>query len=98
MLISHYNSINYNKEGLGAIYVDVGGYGKILKMLNLSSVDERFKVFKSLIDIYVLKNDEKELSNYMKSEREGILKGEKEDLIRSYIVNKQKVEKNFTEK
>ena len=55
-------------------------------------------MFKSLIDIYVLKNDEKELSNYVKSEREGTLRGEKEDLIRSYIVNKQRVEKNFTEK
>ena len=59
MLINHYCSITYNKEGLGAIYVDIGGYGKILKMLNLSSVDERFRVLKSLIDIYVLRNDEK---------------------------------------
>jgi hypothetical protein len=59
MLINHYATINYTKDGLGAIYVDIGGFGKILKLLNLSSIDERYKVLKSLIDIYVLKNDEK---------------------------------------
>jgi hypothetical protein len=41
---------------LGAIYVDVGGFGKIVKMINNSGVEERYRVFKSLIDIYVLKN------------------------------------------
>ena len=75
LLINHYSSITYTKASLGAIYIDVGGFGKVLKMLNLSSVDERFKVFKSLIDVYILKNDEKELSNYIKAEREGVLRG-----------------------
>jgi len=37
----------------------VGGLGKVLKMINNTAVDDRFRVFKSLIDIYVLKNEEK---------------------------------------
>jgi len=68
-LIQHYSTITYSKEGLGGIYVDVSGFGKILKLINIGAVDERFKVFKSLIDIYVLKNDEKELGSYIKTEK-----------------------------
>lgn len=48
-------------------------------------------MFKSLIDIYVLKNDEKELSGYLKTEKEGVLKSEKDDIIRCYLLNKQRV-------
>jgi hypothetical protein len=47
--------------------VDVSGFGKILKFFPAAAVEERFKVFKCLIDIYVLKNDEKELSAYVKT-------------------------------
>jgi hypothetical protein len=56
MLVNHYSTITYTRDGLGAIYVDLGGYSKILKLLNNHAVEERFRVFKSLIDIYILKN------------------------------------------
>lgn len=67
LLIQHYCRINYTKDGLGGIYVDVGGFGKILKMINIGVVEERFRIFKGLIDIYVLKNDEIEINNYIKT-------------------------------
>jgi len=54
-------------------------------------VEERFKIFKCLIDIYVLKNDEKEIGNYIKNEKEGVLVNEKDEIIRAYILNKQRV-------
>lgn len=47
--------------------MDVSGFGKILKFFPTAAVEERFKVFKCLIDIYVLKNDEKELNSYVKT-------------------------------
>ena len=95
MLINHYSTITYTRDGLGAIYVDLGGYGKILKLLNNPAVEERFRVFKGLIDIYILKNDEKEISHYIKAEKESTLKNEKEDIIRMYVQNKQRVEKSW---
>lgn len=73
--------------------MDVGGFGKILKMINVGVVDERFRIFKGLIDIYVLKNDEIEINNYVKTEKEGIFRNEKDEVIRAYIQNKQRVEK-----
>jgi hypothetical protein len=91
LLIQHYSSITYSKEGLGGIFVDVSGFGKILKFFPVAAVEERFRVFKCLIDIYVLKNDEKELSAYVKSEREGVLANEKDEIVRAYITNKQRV-------
>ena len=77
----------------GAIYVDVGGFAKVLKIINNGAVEEKFRVFKSLIDIYVLKNEEKELSSYVKTEREGVLRSEKDETIRLYLLNKQRNEK-----
>ena len=50
----------------------------MLKIINNGAVEEKFRVFKSLIDIYVLKNEEKELSSYVKTEREGVLRSEKD--------------------
>jgi len=38
-LIQHYSTITYSKEGLGGIYVDVSGFGKILKLINIGAVD-----------------------------------------------------------
>jgi hypothetical protein len=71
----------------------VSGFGKVLKLIGQPAVEERFRVFKSLIDIYVLKNEEKELSGYLKTEKEGVLLGEKEETIRCYLLNKQRVER-----
>jgi hypothetical protein len=63
--------------------------------MRIPAIEERFKVFKSLIDIYVLKNDEKELNSYIKTEKEGPLATEKDDVIRLYVQNKQRVERNL---
>jgi|LakMenE18May11ns_1017448.scaffolds.fasta_scaffold6870445_1 hypothetical protein len=63
---------------LGGIFVDVSGFGKILKFFPFPTVEEKFRVFKCLIDIYVLKNDEKELNAYIKTEKEGTLSNEKD--------------------
>ena len=65
----------------------------MLKIINNGAVEEKFRVFKSLIDIYVLKNEEKELSSYVKTEREGVLRSEKDETIRLYLLNKQRNEK-----
>jgi hypothetical protein len=60
-------------------------------VIGSNQVEERFKIFKCLIDIYVLKNDEKEIGNYIKNEKEGVLVNEKDEIIRAYILNKQRV-------
>ena len=44
---------------LGTVYVDVGGFAKTLKLLNVGTVNERYRIFKSLIDIYIMSNDDK---------------------------------------
>jgi len=42
-----------------------------------------------------LKNDEKEIGNYIKAEKESTMRNEKEDVIRMYVQNKQRVEKGW---
>lgn len=45
LLIQHYSSITYNKDGLGinksykgSIYIDVGGFGKVLKLIRVTAI------------------------------------------------------------
>ena len=96
MLITHYSTIAYSKEGLGGIFVDVSAISKMVKLFNVVSVDEKFKALKCLIDIYVLRNDEKELDHYVRTEKEGALKGQSQDIISAYLKNKRQMEKNMT--
>lgn len=42
-----------------------------------------------------MKNDEKEIGNYIKAEKESTMRNEKEDVIRMYVQNKQRVEKGW---
>jgi hypothetical protein len=47
-------------------------------------------VLRSLIDIYVIKNEEKAINGYLKTEKETALKNQKEETIKDYIENKAK--------
>ena len=50
----------------------------MLKIINNGAVEEKFRVFKS---------------SYVKTEREGVLRSEKDETIRLYLLNKQRNEK-----
>lgn len=56
LLIQHYAQIAYTKEGLGNIFIDIANYKKIVIQVDCDLVDQRYKVLRSLIDIYVIKN------------------------------------------
>ena len=47
-------------------------------------------MLRSLIDVYVIKNEEKAINAYLKTEKESVLKNEKEETIKDYIDNKVK--------
>lgn len=78
LLIEHYSLIRYNKEGLGMIFIDIANYKKVIMQMDFPEIDQKYKVLRCLIDIYVIKNDEKSINAYVKSEKEDVLKNEKE--------------------
>lgn len=93
LLIGHYSKINYTKEGLGMIFIDIANYKKIIIQIDFAEIEEKYKVLRSLIDIYVIKNEEKAINGYLKTESETVLKNEKEETIKDYIDNKIKNER-----
>lgn len=60
------------------IFIDIANYKKVIMQMDFPEIDQKYKVLRCLIDIYVIKNDEKSINAYVKSEKEDVLKNEKE--------------------
>jgi len=56
LLIQHYSQIPYTKDGLGNIFIDIANYKKIVIQIDSEAIDHKYKILRSLIDIYVIKN------------------------------------------
>lgn len=60
------------------IFIDIANFKKIIIQIDYPEIEEKYKVLRSLIDIYVIKNEEKAINSYLKTEREIVLKNEKD--------------------
>ena len=93
LITDYYASIPYTKDGLSRIFIDIAKYKSVITMFNSQEVENKFKVLRSLIDIYVIKNDEKSILKYITDQKEVILQGEKDEIIQKFITNKLMHEK-----
>ena len=76
ILTDYYSSITYTKDGLSRLFLDIAKYKSLISMFNCNEVDQKFKALRSLIDIYVLKNEEKAIMSFIDEEKKGILQHE----------------------
>ena len=90
MLINFYSNIRYNKEGLAKLLMDVAKYKNLIAMFSCEEVEQKFRVLRSLIDVYVIKCDEKTMLEYVDNEKETVLSSEPQEIIQKYIQNKIK--------
>ena len=88
LLSNYYSSIAYSKDGLSRIFIDIAKYKSLISMFGCEEVENRFKALRCLIDIYVIKNEEKAIVSYISTEKEGTLQHEKEETINKFINNK----------
>jgi hypothetical protein len=65
-IIKYYSQIVYTKDGLSRIFMDIAKYKTIIGQFNNEEIDNKFKILRSLIDIYVIKNEEKAIEDYIK--------------------------------
>ena len=66
LLIDHFSLIRYQKEGLTALFSDIANFKKIVSQINVEEVEKLYKNLRTLIDIYVIKNDEKTINDFIK--------------------------------
>lgn len=72
--------------------MDIAKFKTAIAQFFSEEVESKFKILRSLIDIYVIKNDEKSIEDYIKGE--AILNNiELKKTIDSFIINKLKCEK-----
>lgn len=69
LLTDYYAQIPYTEEGLSRIFMDIAKFKPLIGMFCCDDVDHRFKVLRTLIDIYVIKNDEKAIMSYVTTEK-----------------------------
>lgn len=72
--------------------MDIAKYKTTIVLFMNEEVENKFKVLRSLIDIYVIKNDERSIEDYVKGEV-NLNKLELKKTIEAYISNKIKCEK-----
>lgn len=72
--------------------MDIAKYKTTIVLFMNEEVENKFKVLRSLIDIYVIKNDERSIEDYVKGEA-NLNKLELKKTIDTYILNKIKCEK-----
>ena len=76
--------------------MDVAKLKTLVAQFQSPEVEARFRLLRTLIDIYVIRNDEKSIEDYLKAE--GLLVDPQlKKIVESYVINKikcEKVEKN----
>ncbi len=70
------------------MFIDIANYKKIIVQIDFPEIQEKYKVLRSLIDVYVIKNEDKAINSYIKTEKEGALKNQKDEVIKRYVDNK----------
>ena len=69
--------------------MDIAKYKTVISQFYNEEVESKFKILRSLIDIYVIKNDEKAIEDYLKVEQ-NLSKLEHKKTIEAYVINKLK--------
>ena len=72
--------------------MDIAKYKTLVSQFLSEDVENKFKLLRSLIDIYVIKNDERTIWEYVKAEQ-NLNKEESTKIIQAFIANKYKCEK-----
>ena len=65
LLIQHFSTISYSKQGLYQLFIDIGNLKKFIFEFDSPAVEEGYTQLKALVDIYLLKNDEASLRNHV---------------------------------
>ena len=91
-LVRFYSQINYNKDGLSKIFMDIAKYKSAVAQFGSEEVENKFKLLRSLIDIYVIKLDEKIIEDYVQAESLAA-RVDKDTIIQAYIKNKVRCER-----
>jgi len=65
LLIQHFSTISYSKQGLYQLFIDIGNLKKFIFEFDSPVVEEGYTQLKALVDIYLLKNDEASLRNHV---------------------------------
>lgn len=90
LLVQHFATISYNKQGLYQLFIDVGHLKKFMFEFDSQLVEDGYAQLKALVDMYLLKNDEATLRNHISEEKERSLSSVKDEWINRYIDNKRK--------
>lgn len=72
--------------------MDIAKYKTLVSQFLSEEVENKFKLLRSLIDIYVIKNEERTIWEYVKAEP-NLNKEERAKIIQAFISNKYKCEK-----
>ena len=70
LLIEFFANVKYSREGTGKMLVDIAFYRKLINQIDIHEVDQKFKNLQFLTEVYVLKNDEREINQHFKEKRE----------------------------
>jgi hypothetical protein len=92
LLIQHFSTVTYSKQGLYQMFVDLGHLKKFIYEFGSPTVESQYYGLKSLVDMYLLKNDETTLQTHISEEKERSLGGVGQEYITRYLDNKKRNE------